>query len=141
MAYQVIYSSQAVVPMPLAELERILVDARAGNERRGVTGALVYVEGVFLQILEGPEDTVRSLMTRIAADSRHASLKIVHEAEVETPMFSTWRMAYLTPTPGELADWLGLAGAASLEQILAEVHQASAGGPRVAEGILNALAG
>jgi hypothetical protein len=32
---------------------KILVDARAGNEARNVTGALVFVEGVFLQILEG----------------------------------------------------------------------------------------
>lgn len=141
MALQVIYSSQATTPMSVADLEQILVDAREGNERRGVTGALVYVDGVFLQILEGPEAAVRGLMGSIAKDTRHSALKVVHEAEVDPPMFSTWKMAYLTPTPGEVAGWLGLQGTASLEQILAEVHQSPSQAPRVAEGILSALAG
>lgn len=141
MALQVIYSSQAAAPMSVVELEQILVDAREGNARRGVTGALVYVEGVFLQILEGPEAAVRGLMGRIAKDTRHTALKVVHEAEVDPPMFHGWKMAYLTPTPGEVAAWLGLEGAASLEALLAEVHQAPTKAPRVAQGILNALSG
>ena len=141
MALQVIYSSQAATPMSVADLEQILVDAREGNARRGVTGALVYVDGVFLQILEGPEAAVRGLMGSIAKDTRHTALKVVHEAEVDPPMFHSWKMAYLTPTPGDVAAWLGLEGTASLEALLAEVHEAPAKAPRVAEGILNALAG
>jgi uncharacterized protein CbrC (UPF0167 family) len=80
-------------------------------------------------------------MDSIAKDTRHTALKVVHEVEVDPPMFHTWQMAYLTPTAGELAGWLGLEGTASLEDLLAEVHQAPSKAPRVAEGILNALAG
>jgi hypothetical protein len=53
MPYQIMYSSQATKPMTVAALEEILADARAGNEERNVTGALVYVDGVFFQIIEG----------------------------------------------------------------------------------------
>jgi len=40
-----------------------------------------------------------------------------------------------------VAGWLGLQGTASLEQILDEVHRSPSRAPRVAEGILSALAG
>ena len=139
MTYQLIYSSQAVESMSVSELEKILVDARSGNERRGVTGALVYVDGVFLQILEGPEDTVRSLVSSIARDSRHSSLHIFHEAEVSQRMFSTWRMAFVNPTPDQLASWVGLEGIASLQEILADVHRTPNQASLVADGILQAI--
>ena len=58
MTYQMMYSSKAVQPMSTQDLRGILDDAREGNVARGVTGVLVYADGVFLQILEGEEDTV-----------------------------------------------------------------------------------
>lgn len=140
MTYQVIYSSQAAAPMSLADLEQILVDARTGNDRRGVTGALLYVDGVFLQILEGDRDTVLGLVGSIARDSRHTALHVFHEAEVEQALFSSWRMAYLNPTPGQMAAWLGLEGTATVGQMLADLHRAPARAAQVANGILKALA-
>ena len=41
MPYQIMYSSQATEPMTVTDLEKILTDARAGNQARGVTGAPV----------------------------------------------------------------------------------------------------
>lgn len=69
MPYQIMYSSQATEPMTMTDLENILADARAGKQARNVTGALVYVDGVFFQILEGEEDVVRNLMSNIARDT------------------------------------------------------------------------
>ncbi len=140
MTYQLIYSSQARHEMSIDELEQILVDARAGNERRNITGALVYVDGVFLQILEGEESAVRRLMASIASDSRHGELKVFHEGEVAEPSFSSWRMAYVTPTPRQMAAWAGLDGAATIESILAEIHGKPQAGSRVVENVLRALA-
>lgn len=108
--------------MSLGELQRILLDARAGNERRGITGALVYVDGVFLQILEGEKGKVLELMSAIASDSRHSAVKVFHEAEVDAPAFSCWRMANIEATQELLADWAGLPGAASMNAILDELH-------------------
>lgn len=141
MAYQVIYSSQAASPMSMAELEDILVDAREGNRRRGVTGALVYVDGVFLQILEGPRDVVQALMASIARDTRHAAIHVFHEAETERPMFGSWKMAYLESSPGQVAAWLGLEGTASLDELMADLHRAPSGATRIVDGILKAISG
>ena len=141
MAYQVIYSSQAAAPMSMAELEAILVDAREGNRRRGVTGALVYVDGVFLQILEGPRDVVKALMASIARDTRHAGLHVFHEAETDSPMFGSWKMAYLESSPSQLAAWLGLEGTASLDGLMADLHRAPSAATRIVDGILKAIAG
>lgn len=140
MTYRVIYSSQASAEMSVTELERILVDARAGNEARGITGALVYVDGVFLQILEGRKERVLELMRNIERDSRHASVTVFDESEVDVPSFSSWRMAYLSATPEQLAIWAGLAGTATLDEILADLRERPDGAAAVAAGILEALA-
>ncbi len=58
MPHQIMYSSQATEPMTVTGLEEILTDARTGNQTRNVTGALVYVDGVFFQIIEGDKDVV-----------------------------------------------------------------------------------
>jgi len=137
--YQLIYSSQATVPMSVAELEEILVDARAGNEKRNITGALVYIDGIFLQVLEGEKETVLSLMRSIENDTRHTSVKVFHRAEVDRPTFGSWRMAYLGATPEQMAVWAGLDGTASIESILKDMHE-KPHHASLAETILRALA-
>jgi hypothetical protein len=126
--------------MTVEDLEEILVDARTGNEARNVTGALVYVDGVFLQVLEGEKDTLLALMASITRDSRHSSVKVFHEAEIDARTFGSWRMAYLNATPQQMSVWAGLAGTATIESILADMHREPHRGPQVAENILKALA-
>jgi hypothetical protein len=138
--YQVIYSSQATNPMSLSDLEEILVDARAGNEKRNITGALLYVDGVFLQILEGDKDTVLNLIRSIKLDSRHSLLKVFHEAEIDARTFAGWRMAFLDATPEQMAEWAGLEGAASIESILEDIKRDPQRASQVAGKILLAIA-
>ena len=140
MPYQIMYSSEAAEPMTVTGLEQILTDARAGNELRNVTGALVYVDGVFFQILEGDEDVVRNLMKSIASDSRHHSVKVVYEAEVDARAFESWRMAYLSPTAEEMSTWAGLTGTATVENLLADVNRDPQRVPRILVNVLKALA-
>jgi hypothetical protein len=139
MIHQMIYSSQASAPMSISDLEEILVDARSGNEARNVTGALVYVDGVFLQILEGEKETLRRLMRSIAADTRHFSVTVFYEAEVERPMFSNWRMAYVGAQQDQVAAWAGLEGTATIEAILQGMQREPQRTSRVIENILKTL--
>lgn len=139
MLIQVIYSSKAVAPMSVDGLQQILADARVGNEARDVTGALIYVDGVFLQVLEGERDTVRGLMRNIAADTRHTDLKVFHEAEVDHRMFATWRMAYLDASPDQLSAWAGHPGATTIDVVVADLERDATRVARVATGILRAL--
>lgn len=140
MPYQIMYSSQATAPMTVSSLEQILTDARSGNQARNVTGALVYVDGVFFQILEGDENVVRELMANIARDSRHRSVKVFYEAEVDVPAFSSWRMAYLSTTAGQISAWAGLPGTATLENLVDDVNRDPHRAPRILVRILDALA-
>jgi hypothetical protein len=140
MPYQVMYSSQATKPMTITRLEEILEDARTGNEARNVTGVLVYVDGVFLQIIEGDKDIVLNLMANIASDSRHRSVKVFYEAEVDAQAFESWSMAYLSPTAEEMSTWLGLPGTSSVEELLASVDRDPQRVPPTLVSVLKALA-
>lgn len=140
MPYQIMYSSQATQPMTVAGLEEILVDARNGNEKRNVTGALIYVDGVFFQILEGEEAVVRELMASIAGDTRHSCVKIFYEAAVDARAFQSWRMAYLSTTAEQMSKWAGLSGTATIETLLADIARDPTPAPKILVNILNALA-
>ena len=139
MPYQIMYSSQATTPMTITGLEEILKDARTGNQARNVTGALVYVDGVFFQIIEGDKDVVCKLMANIASDSRHQSVKVFHEADVDARAFESWSMAYLTPTAEQMSTWLGLPGTATVDMVLASVDRDPDRVPRALVHALKAL--
>ena len=139
MPYQIMYSSQATKPMMVTGLEEILTDARTGNQARNVTGALVYVDGVFLQIIEGDKEVVHKLMASIASDSRHHSVKVFYEIEVDVRAFGSWSMAYLSPTAEQMSNWAGLPGTATIDELLADVNRGPHRVPRILVNILNAL--
>lgn len=140
MPYQIMYSSQASAPMTVAGLEQILADARTGNQARDVTGALVYVDGVFFQILEGEKDVLRNLMASIERDARHRAVKVFYEAEVDVRAFESWRMAYLSPTAEQMATWAGLPGTTTVESLLSDVTRESHRVPEILVNILKAVA-
>ena len=140
MPHQIMYSSQATEPMTVTGLEAILTDARTGNETRNVTGALVYVDGVFFQIIEGDKDVVHKLMASIASDSRHHSVKIFYDAEVDVRAFASWSMAYLSATAEQMSKWAGLPGTATASELLTDINRNPHRVPRILVNILNALA-
>jgi hypothetical protein len=140
MPYQIMYSSQASAPMTVAGLEQILADARTGNQARDVTGALVYVDGVFFQILEGEKDVLRNLMASIERDARHRAVKVFYEAEVDVRAFESWRMAYLSPTAEQMSTWAGLPGTTTVESLLSDVTRDSHRVPEILVNILKAVA-
>ena len=57
MLKRVIYSSRATRPLTLEEAEAPLRDARQGNTERGVSGVLVYKDGVFLLVNQAMADS------------------------------------------------------------------------------------
>jgi len=140
MPYQIMYSSEATAPMTVTGLEAILTDARTGNETRNVTGALVYVDGVFFQIIEGDKDVARNLMASIASDSRHHSVKIFYQAQVDVRVFESWRMAFLSATAEQMSKWAGLPSTATVEELVTDINRSPHRVPRILVNILNALA-
>ncbi len=78
-------------------------------------------------------------MASIASDSRHHSVKVFYEAEVDVRAFESWSMAYLSPTAEQMAKWAGLPGTATVEELLADVNRGPHRVPRILVSILNAL--
>jgi hypothetical protein len=62
-----IYAGSAVGTPDAAALARVLRDSRRNNVRVDVTGMLLYTEGTFFQVLEGPAAAVDATFATIAA--------------------------------------------------------------------------
>ena len=139
MPYQTIYSSKSATPMQMDELEELLEHARNSNAERGITGALVYVDGVFLQILEGELEAVQELMGKISKDFRHETVTVLKEGAIPSASFSDWEMAYVSATREQVAEWAGLSGTIAIPEIVTDIRQDPRRATQVAKSILSVL--
>ena len=89
-----VYCSASIHPFAAADLAELLLLARQHNARAGLTGMLLYAEGAFFQVLEGPAEAVDALYSKIELDTRHAKVtKIIHEP-IRRRVFDAWTMAF-----------------------------------------------
>lgn len=72
--YTLTYESVAVNKMSGKEMDELLEQARADNERDDITGCLIYYMGGFIQVLEGNKEKVQNLYDRIKGDKRHKNV-------------------------------------------------------------------
>lgn len=140
MTFQLIYSSVSSTPMQMDELEDLLEHAQASNPHHGITGALVYADGYFLQILEGERGAVQDLMARIGKDLRHETIAVLQAAEVQRPAFADWKMAYVSATPAQVAQWAGLTASTQLPDVWADLRQDPDKAAQLTQSILAVLA-
>ncbi len=97
---QIAYISHATRPMDhLRNIAEILGESQTNNWRDGVTGALVFADGRFLQVIEGRPETVERLLTRVSADPRHTGVEVVLRRPVESRGFADWSMVVPRITP------------------------------------------
>ncbi len=89
---QLVYVSKPSRDISFAEIRELLIKARVNNHFRDVTGVLLYDGASFLQVLEGPEETVKKLYDSIAKDPRHAQVTALFEREVDHRDFGDWAM-------------------------------------------------
>jgi hypothetical protein len=68
---------------------------------------LLYAEGSFFQVLEGPADQVDALYTRIEGDHRHCQVTRIIREPIPKRYFDAWTMGFCKVTREELA---GLSG-------------------------------
>lgn len=139
MLHQLVYSSVASESMPKSKLYKILHGARTANAIAGVTGLLVFAEGKFLQVLEGPKDTVSALMQKISADHRHENVQVIAEGAIDVRMFPSWEMAYVSTNARELATWAGLRNTTTIDETLARLTADPTRVPDVLQHLLGAI--
>ena len=81
--YRIVYCSRNRVAEEIQgvdqdhELQQILNSARENNSARNVTGALLFNEEYFAQVLEGPQLAVEEIFERIQRDRRHGQVTVV----------------------------------------------------------------
>jgi hypothetical protein len=93
--YSLIYRSQASRAVHEVTLLPLLRKARLHNERTRLGGLLLYANGEFLQVLEGPEPALSQLYARIQADPRHYAVRTLAYGPIAERAFPDWRMAYV----------------------------------------------
>ena len=101
--YTVVYVSSAVRPYNDDELDQILQVSRSWNQSVGITGLLLYKEGYFMQILEGPKSDVLELLAKIKADPRHHSMIVIQHDERDVREFDRWSMSFRRLYPADPA--------------------------------------
>ena len=107
-----IYVSTAVYLLSSEELLDILRVSRRNNEVGPVTGLLLYKDGNFMQVLEGPEEAVMNIFGKILRDTRHTDIIVISKEPITVREFADWRMAFLNlddetlKTESALSDFL-----------------------------------
>jgi hypothetical protein len=92
--FTLIYVSSAVNLFSDAELIELLEKARKNNTALGITGMLLYQDGNFMQLLEGPEEAVKTLAAKIMLDPRHCGFLKLLERQTEQREFGEWKMGF-----------------------------------------------
>lgn len=99
--YQALYISHAQHPMNEQELIDLLQQARAHNEKEGITGVLLYVNKIFVQLLEGEQKKVEALIEKIKKDPRHEGMVMLTQGPSAFPRICPeWKMGFAHP------DWM-----------------------------------
>lgn len=102
-----VYTSTAVNPFDAVELDELLEHARRFNDEHAISGILLYRDGRFIQVIEGPDDEVHDLMARIEADARHEQVRILFTEPIDRRRFAEWTMGYQALSARESSDRAG----------------------------------
>ncbi|MFT5485397.1 MAG: hypothetical protein ACI9JL_003946 [Paracoccaceae bacterium] len=105
--HRLIYISSGTRKFDADELRQILDTAVKNNVTIDVTGMLLYLDGNFLQLLEGSREDVEGLYERIALDQRHSGAMVLSRSEVSERLFPEWAMGFKSVDPEKDSDMAG----------------------------------
>lgn len=140
MSYQLVYSSSPAKKMMQSHLYIILRNARLKNKRSNITGLLVFTDGIFLQVLEGEENIVKTIFETIQSDTRHQDITILFEGYVGDRAFPNWEMAYSSPSARDMANWSGLDNATTIQAILSNMKSKPDMAPKLFAAVIHNIA-
>ena len=92
--HQIVYGSRVAEPFAKEQLLGLLEQSRRKNQEKRLSGLLLYRDGQFLQVLEGPEKPVKELFAKIRQDPRHHEIEVYFEGQVAGRMFPDWSMGF-----------------------------------------------
>jgi hypothetical protein len=92
---RIIYTSGATHSYSDELLANILAVSRHNNPEHEITGVLAFHDGIFFQVLEGPELSVETLFKNIRHDGRNKGVVILDRSRIEQRVFAQWSMGWL----------------------------------------------
>ena len=102
MLEQIVYMSALAPHVDDSCLRDILAESTARNPARHITGMLLYINGSFLQVLEGESEQLQALYETIDQDPRHASIAKISQHPIEEREFGDWSMGWARVQAQEL---------------------------------------
>lgn len=96
---RLLYTSNASPTVTDDQVQSILVWSREHNPANGITGVLIHGGGMFMQVLEGPEEMVLRQYVKILDDRRHSDVRILHISPANVRIFDKWSMGHITSDP------------------------------------------
>ncbi|MGK5089186.1 BLUF domain-containing protein [Bdellovibrionota bacterium FG-2] len=94
--FHLLYISTSIAPAKSETIQSLLDVSSKNNKAKDISGLLIYRSGYFIQLLEGDETVVNTLVARIQRDARHRDLKIVLSFKDEKRLFPHWSMGLIT---------------------------------------------
>jgi len=91
---RIVYVSVATNPFEEKDLLQLLAKCRGSNTEKGITGQLIYSEGTFMQVLEGPEKEVDATYALIKKDTRHHNIQLLERTSIDVKQFPDWSMGF-----------------------------------------------
>lgn len=112
----IIYISEAQTEFHTSDLIKILQNSKANNSKCDISGILLYIErrhndwqgGRFIQLLEGPLESVNKIYGKIEHDNRHKNLVALQRGNAEARLFPNWSMGFETIDEDIFTDKSGL---------------------------------
>lgn len=94
MIYHIAYFSTATKHFTEDELTELLAISKRNNKILDVTGILLFIEGCFLQVLEGDENTVKKVFEKVKEDRRHDDVFTLFKGRKPERSFGNWSMGF-----------------------------------------------
>ena len=92
-----VYCSRAAEGIDDVEVNRIVEAAQRRNHARDITGVLVFGNGVFFQLIEGPAAEIRKLKATLHCDPRHHGVvSLDWSKEKHERLYPNWQMERVT---------------------------------------------
>lgn len=96
--HSLIYVSSVRGGFGPAELEELTTQAARKNARREITGMLAYNGKSFMQLLEGDQAQLETLVEKIGKDDRHRDLIVIRRREIDARECPDWTMrSFIVP--------------------------------------------
>jgi len=117
MIERIVYTSKAIEGLEQKDVFGIIRTAHNRNSAFSLSGALIFIDGYFLQVLEGESFRLRERFQAIDRDERHTDVLVREHQEVPDRLFPN--------------DWMALRQGHEVIDLVRQLPQYASGFPSI----------